>query len=87
MIADVGSGGGYYTLEFAEKAGRDGKVFAVDTNENLLQCINAKLKKRQLQNVATLTAGKDGFRLGEGCCDLIFMRNVFSSPVRCRILF
>lgn len=30
IIADIGSGGGYFTLAFAEKAGKTGRVYAAD---------------------------------------------------------
>ena len=29
-IADIGAGGGYFTLEFARKVGKSGRVYAVD---------------------------------------------------------
>ncbi|MFH1577095.1 MAG: class I SAM-dependent methyltransferase [Candidatus Margulisiibacteriota bacterium] len=32
-IADIGSGGGYFTLRFAEAIGDQGKVCAIDTKE------------------------------------------------------
>ena len=31
-VADIGAGGGYFSLRFAEAVGKDGRVFAVDTN-------------------------------------------------------
>ncbi len=30
IIADIGSGGGYFTLAFAGKAGKTGRIYAVD---------------------------------------------------------
>jgi ubiquinone/menaquinone biosynthesis C-methylase UbiE len=32
-VADIGAGGGYFSLRFAEILGRNGRVFAVDTNQ------------------------------------------------------
>jgi len=34
-IADVGSGGGYYAYQFAEKVGDQGRVYAVDVMLNV----------------------------------------------------
>ena len=34
VIADIGAGGGYFSLRFAEIVGENGRVFAVDTNQN-----------------------------------------------------
>jgi tRNA A58 N-methylase Trm61 len=31
-VADIGAGGGYFSLLFADAGGREGQVFAVDTN-------------------------------------------------------
>lgn len=76
VIADLGSGGGYFTFEFAKIVGKNGKVFAIDTNKQLLDYINRKCKMYKLQNVTTVVGNKSGFTLPIGC-DLIFMRNVF----------
>lgn len=77
VIADIGSGGGYFAFEFAKRVGKDGKVFAVDTNRNLLDYVDAQLKKQQIQNVATVLSNENGFILPDAGCDLMFMRNVF----------
>jgi len=34
-IADIGAGGGYFSLRFAEIIGGEGKVYVVDTNPKL----------------------------------------------------
>ena len=36
-IADIGSGGGYFSLEFAKIVGEEGRVYAVDTKPELLE--------------------------------------------------
>jgi precorrin-6B methylase 2 len=37
-VADIGAGGGYFSIRFAEAVGRDGRVFAVDTNPKFHIC-------------------------------------------------
>ena len=38
-IADIGAGGGYFSLRFAEIVEEEGKVCAVDTNPKFLEFI------------------------------------------------
>ena len=74
-IADIGAGGGYFTLRFAEIVGEKGKVYAVDTNPGFLQFIKSKGKEKGLKNIITVLI-KDKLDLPEESLDFIFMRNV-----------
>ena len=74
-VADIGAGGGYFSLRFAEALGREGHVFAVDTNPDFLEFIKESAKERGLDNVETVLATEDGMTLPESV-NLIFMRNV-----------
>lgn len=76
IIADIGSGGGYFSAEFAEKVGERGKVFAVDMNKELLSYIDKSMKKQNIYNVERIVGTENGCHLPKSC-DLIFMRNVF----------
>lgn len=76
-IADIGSGGGYFTLQFAEVVGKDGRVFAVDTNPKFLEYIKNGAKEKGLENVETVLSTEDAPNLPEKRIDLIFMRNVY----------
>jgi precorrin-6B methylase 2 len=38
-IADVGAGGGYLSLKFAEAVGKQGAVYAVDTDSGKIEFI------------------------------------------------
>jgi arsenite methyltransferase len=75
-IADIGSGGGYFALRFAEIVGAEGRVFAVDTDQNFLDFIQNSAKEKGLANVETVLAAKDSAALPEKSLDLIFIRNV-----------
>jgi len=75
VIADIGSGGGYFTLRFAEIVGEEGKVYAVDTDEKLLEFVNNNAKQKGLNNIITVLA-KDKLELPKESLDFVFMRNV-----------
>ena len=77
VIADVGAGGGYFTLRIAERTGPDGLVYAVDTDAGLLAYIDRKVRKRGISNIKTLPGDQEGLCLPKESCDLIYMRNVF----------
>jgi ubiquinone/menaquinone biosynthesis C-methylase UbiE len=76
IIADVGSGGGFFTLRFAGLVGANGKVYAVDTNPDFLKYIEKSAKEKGISNVVTVLAKDDGFELPADSLDLIFIRNV-----------
>lgn len=73
-IADIGSGGGYFCLRLAGAVGKEGRVYAIDTNQGSLECVKDSAKENGLNNVKTvLVTGKPN--LPESV-DLVFMRNV-----------
>jgi len=75
-VADIGAGGGYFSLRFADSVGIKGRVYAVDSNPKFLEFIRNSAKERGLNNVRTILATEDKSTLPEKNLDLIFMRNV-----------
>ena len=77
IIADIGAGGGYYALRFAEIVGKQGKVYAIDSNPDMLVIINDESKKAEFNNIITVPAAdmKSVLKLAE--LDLIFVRNTY----------
>jgi len=77
-IADIGSGGGYFTLKFAELVGDTGLVYAVDVEQKNLDYIARETKKRNLENRINLThTDTKNSNLPEEDMDVIFLRNSF----------
>ncbi|HDJ24139.1 MAG TPA: class I SAM-dependent methyltransferase, partial [Candidatus Aminicenantes bacterium] len=74
-IADIGAGGGYFALRFAEIVGHEGKVYALDTNQEFLQFIQHNATEKGLKNIVTILI-EEKPRLPEGSLDVIFMRNI-----------
>jgi ubiquinone/menaquinone biosynthesis C-methylase UbiE len=75
-IADIGAGGGYFSLRFAQAVGAAGRVYAVDTNAKFLEFIEEQARESGYTNVKTILAGEDRLELPERGLDMVFMRNV-----------
>lgn len=56
VIADIGSGSGYFTLRFAAHVGDAGKVYAVDIDPDMVRFLNRRLRDAGLRNVQTILA-------------------------------
>jgi len=77
FIGDLGAGGGYYTLRFAQETGINGKVFAADINEDFLKGIKSDAESKGLNNVDTILSAENDSRFSDNTLDLIFIRNTF----------
>jgi len=75
-VADIGSGGGYFSLRFAEIVGKKGRVYAIDTKPEFLEYVKNSAKEKGLDNVIPTLVSGDKLDLPEKGLDLIFMRNV-----------
>ena len=75
-VADVGAGGGYFCIRFAEAVKRKGEVYAVDTNPRFLKFIKNSAKEQGLNNVKTILIVGEDLALPERSLDLVFIRNV-----------
>lgn len=75
-IADVGSGGGAVTVVLGRLIG-DGKVFATDITERARRLTRDYVAKEGLTNVTVLEGAAGSTNLPAGCCDGIFMRDVY----------
>lgn len=75
-VADVGAGGGAFTVVLGHWIG-DGRVFASDIGQRQLREIRAYADKEGLKNVTVVEGAAAATNLPAGCCDAIFMRDVY----------
>lgn len=75
-VADVGSGGGAMTVVLGHWIG-NGRVFATDVTERALRSTREYAKKEGLTNVTVIEGAEAATNLPDGCCDAIFLRNVY----------
>jgi ubiquinone/menaquinone biosynthesis C-methylase UbiE len=75
-IADVGAGGGAFTVVLGHWIG-NGRVFATDIGQRQLREIRAYADKEGLKNVTVIEGAAAATNLPAECCDAIFMRDVY----------
>jgi predicted methyltransferase len=75
-IADLGSGGGYFTFRLAERAGASGRVYAVDVDEAMNTRLDGLIQEKGATNIQTVLAGFDDPKIPEPV-DLIFTSNTY----------
>lgn len=75
-VADLGAGSGYFTLRMAREVGAIGRVYAVDTNPEMLEHIEKRAEEEELENIQTILADPDNPKLGSKSVDLIFICDV-----------
>ncbi len=76
QVADLGSGPGYFSLRFARAVGPDGRVYAVDTDPDMLALVELEAQRAGLDNVVVVRAERDRVDL-PGAVDLVFLANAY----------
>lgn len=76
-VADIGSGTGLFTTEFAARVGDSGTVFAVDIVPVLLDRIREIVEQEQLTNVTVVQGEERATRLANDSVDLAFMCDTY----------
>jgi precorrin-6B methylase 2 len=72
-VADLGSGTGYFTWRLARQVGPQGKVYAVDVQQSMLDLTKAAVEEHKLSNVEYVLATDASPRLPERALDLVFI--------------
>jgi protein-L-isoaspartate O-methyltransferase len=76
-IADVGAGSGYFTIPIARMVGSEGKVWAIDAWQDMLDHLERRLAIEQLDNVELVKVDRDDPQLPAGGVDMILMVDVY----------
>lgn len=76
-VAEVGAGRGEMTIEMAKRLGPTGRMYSTELDPARLTEIREAVTRERLTNVTVLEAGTRASNLPAGCCDAIFMRDVY----------
>jgi SAM-dependent methyltransferase len=76
-VADIGAGGGAFSLELASRIVPRGHVFATEIEEDAVADIRAEASAAGLENVTVIRADEASANLPTACCDAVFLRGVY----------
>ena len=77
VIADIGSGPGYYTFKFAKLTGSSGRVYAIDTNPYHNIFVRQYAKLNGIDNVEIPQAQYDNIGIAANTVDLAFSCSLY----------
>ena len=77
VAADIGAGSGVLTLRLAEKVGAEGKVLAVDIQQEMLDLLAKKIKLQKIDNVELVLGAERSPRVPPETLDLALMVDVY----------
>lgn len=76
-VADIGVGGGYFSLRFADAVGERGNVYAVDRDPDFLALLRKITAKKGVTNMTFVPADAIGSDIPARSLDCVFLRNVY----------
>jgi ubiquinone/menaquinone biosynthesis C-methylase UbiE len=62
-VADLGAGGGWFTMRLAARVGPNGIIYAEDIQQQMIEAINKRIARAQLRNVKTILGTQSDPRL------------------------
>ncbi len=76
-VADIGAGGGWFTVRAARRVGANGIVYAEDINPQYIGAIERRASKEQLSNVKPTLGTPDDPKLLPGTVDAVLLLKVY----------
>ena len=76
VVADIGAGSGYYTFKIAAKVPQ-GKVYAVDIQDEMIRLLNERKQKEKAANVIVVKGNDSTTNLPRNSIDLAIMVDVY----------
>jgi ubiquinone/menaquinone biosynthesis C-methylase UbiE len=65
-VADIGAGGGWFTIRLARRVGPNGRVFAEDIQPQMIESIKRRVDREELKNVDPILGSAADARLPPG---------------------
>lgn len=77
IVADVGAGDGYFLPWLSRAVGPDGRVYAVEVEDALVEALEARVEADALANVVVVRGDYEDPKLPDGRIDLVFTCNTY----------
>jgi ubiquinone/menaquinone biosynthesis C-methylase UbiE len=76
-VADLGAGGGWFTIRLARRVGPNGVVYAEDIQPEMIESIRRRVEREQLKNVTPILGAPTDPRLPAGALDAVLIVGVY----------
>ena len=77
VVADVGAGGGYFTLKLSRAVGNTGRVYAVDVGADVISRLRERVSSEGLTNVELVHSATDDPKLPSATLDAALIVNAY----------
>jgi predicted methyltransferase len=81
-VADIGAGGGWFSVRAARRVAPNGRVIAEEINPKAIASIQQRAKRERLSNIETLLGTPDDPKLAPGSLDAALMLKVYHEIAR-----
>lgn len=88
-VADLGAGGGWFTIRLARRVGPNGVVYAQDIQTQMIEAINRRVQQEGLVNVKTILGTPTDPRLPAGELDAVLIVDAYremDEPARPQVM-
>ncbi len=76
-VADIGAGGGFFTVRLADRVGPNGKVYAQDIQQPMLEAIRRRVSREGLKNVEPRLSTETDLNLPTGSLDAVLIVDTY----------
>jgi ubiquinone/menaquinone biosynthesis C-methylase UbiE len=77
IVAEMGAGSGGRSIDIAKHVGASGRVYTTELGDDRLRNLRNAIEKSGAKNVTVTAAHATQTNLAAGCCDALFMENVY----------
>jgi ubiquinone/menaquinone biosynthesis C-methylase UbiE len=77
VVAEIGGGGGDVAAAVAERLGDQGKLYVTEISDAQVASLGRRFTNQRAATVEVLRSAAEKSNLADGCCDGIYMRDVY----------
>lgn len=77
VVADIGAGGGWFTIRLGRRIGANGTVYAEDIQRQMLEATSRRAAREGLTNVRTVLGTSEDPRLPKGALDAVLIVDTY----------
>jgi ubiquinone/menaquinone biosynthesis C-methylase UbiE len=76
-VADLGAGGGWFTIHLARRVGPNGRVYAEDIQELMIESLGRRVRREGFTNVETVVGTATDPKLPAGTLDAVLIADAY----------